>query len=404
MSQKKFKLVTLLGIRPDIIRMFKLIGMLDENQDKYGYEHIYAHTGQHFDHELDQVFYDQLGVRKPDINLGVGKILKDMGGATTFEHQMAVLFPKVSEMIDNVKPDAIMYLGDTNSVLSSVVAARKGVPVIHLEAGGRSFDWRMPEEKCRTVIDHMSDLLYCYTPRHREILLSEGIADFRLKVIGNIIYDAVEKFLPIAEKSKILEQFSLKPKEYIFATIHREENTANKEKLTERVETLIALAEKQPVVWPLMPRVKNYLQNFGMLERVNSSKIIMVKPVGYLEALKLQKEAKLIVTDSGTIQEEAMILGTPCLVARLSTERPETVMAGASVLANTDLLANAEKAMKLPVNWDRNMLNPTGRSPSEIVFEDLMERISSGYFQKSRSFDQLKQNRLVREAHGQFDN
>ena len=404
MTQKKFRLVTLLGIRPDIIRMFKLIQLLDANQKKFGYEHIYAHTGQHFDQELDGIFYEQLGVRRPDINLEVGKILKEKAGPTSFEYQVGISFPKVLELIENTKPDAIMYLGDTNSVLSSIVAARNNIPVIHLEAGGRSFDWRMPEEKCRTIIDHMSDLLYCYSPRHQEILLSEGIAEFRTKVIGNIIYDAIEKCVPIAESSPILDELKLKKDNYILTTLHREENTSTKEVLEEKLDGLIRLATEHEVVWPLMPRVRNNLEKFGLLERLEKSKIQLTKPLGYWEFLKLQKYAKLIVTDSGTVQEEAMILGVPALVTRLSTERPKTVQAGATILANTNLYDNAKKAMELTRKWDKNMLNPTRNSPSQIVFDDLMERIQSGYFTSSRDFEKLKQKKLVREAYGQFEN
>ncbi len=403
MAQKKFRLVTLLGIRPDIIRMFKLIGLLDANQEKYGYEHVYAHTGQHFDQELDGIFYEQLGVRRPDINLGVGKALRDSGGPTTFEHQMGIMFPKITELIEQTKPDAIMYLGDTNSVLSSVVVARSGVPVIHLEAGGRSFDWRMPEEKCRTVIDHMSDALYCYMPRYRDILLHEGVDASRIKVIGNIIYDAVEKFMPIAEQSGVLEEYALTSGEYILVTMHREENTSNAEVLGRKVTDLCRLAKENTVFWPLMPRVKNNLEKFGLWEAVESSGIKTTKPLGYLEFLKLQKYAKLIVTDSGTVQEEALILGVPAVIARRSTERPETMQVGASILSDSDLYESAQKALQLPKTWDRNVLNPGGHSPSEVVFADLMDKITNNFFATSRSFDHLEQNRFVREAYGFFE-
>lgn len=396
---KKFKLVTLLGIRPDIIRMFKLIKLLDDNQEKYGYEHIFAHTGQHFDHELDGVFYEQLGVRKPDVNFNVGKILKEGGGATTFEHQLGLSLKKLTEFIETEKPDAIMYLGDTNSVLSSIVVARNNVPVIHLEAGGRSFDWRMPEEKCRIVIDHMSDALYSYMPRYKDMLLAEGVADFRIKVIGNIIYDAVEQFLPIADKSLILEECKLKPQDYVLVTLHREENTSDLEKLKEKTKGLIALAKEEKIIWPLMPRVKNNLEKIGLLQEIEGAGIIVTKPLGYFEFLKLQKEAKLIISDSGTVQEEALILGVPALISRLATERPETIEAGATILANDNLYENAKKAMALNKNWDKTVLNPEGGSPSQRVFDDLMEKIQSGFFKKSRQFEAIKDNKFVREAY-----
>jgi UDP-N-acetylglucosamine 2-epimerase (non-hydrolysing) len=397
---KKLKIVTLLGIRPDIIRMFKLIEMLDKGQEKNGYEHIFGHTGQHFDYELDKVFYEQLGVRQPDFNLRVGQTLKERGGKTSHAYQAALLYEKVAEMIETYKPDVVMYLGDTNSVLSSVVVSRYGIPVVHIEAGGRSYDWRMPEEKNRIVIDHLSDALYCYMPRHKEILVKEGVEDFRLKVVGNIIYDALERFLPIADTNTVLEDLHLKKDSYALVTLHREENTSEQSSLSAKLADLIKIAEEIPVIWPLMPRVKGNLEKFGLYDSLIHSKITITKPLGYLEFLKLQKEAKVIITDSGTVQEEAAILGVPAVIARRSTERPETIIAKASILDENDLYNNVKKAMVLDKKWDRNLLNTVGGSPSEIIYSDLVEKIASGYFEKSRSFDQLKCEKLVREAYG----
>ncbi len=402
MPEKKFKLITLLGIRPDIIRMFKLIKLLDENQNKYGYTHIYAHTGQHYDQELDGIFYEQLGVRRPQINLGVGLAVKSAGGPTSFEYQTGILFPKVLELINREKPDVIMYLGDTNSVLSSIVAARNNIPVIHLEAGGRSYDWRMPEEKCRIVIDHMSDALYAYMPRYKEMLLSEGIEDFRIKVIGNIIYDAVEEFLPMADKTKIIQEHGLEAGDYALVTLHREENTSDLNKLKEKVGGLIKLAKEVTVIWPLMPRVRSNLEKINLLSEAEDAGIKITKPLGYFEFLKLQKEARLIISDSGTVQEEALILGVPALISRLSTERPETIQAGATILSDGDIYEGAKKALDLERDWNRYALNPSKQSPSQLVFEDLMEKISSGFFEKSRLKKNLTANKFINEAYGIF--
>lgn len=402
MSKKPFRLVTLLGIRPDIIRMFKLIRLLDKNQKKYGYEHIFMHTGQHFDYELDGVFYKELGVRRPDYNLGVGKTLKERGGPTTHAYQTALLFERTAAMLEKFKPDAVMFLGDTNSVLASVVIARYGIPVIHIEAGGRSFDWRMPEEKNRTVIDHMSDLHYCYVERYREILMQEGIDPFRIKVIGNIIHDAIDEFLPKADRKPILRELKLQPKGFALVTLHREENTDHKTALVPKILDLIRLSKEMPVVFPIMPRVAKNLKRFGLAGKLKASSILQTKPLGFLEFLKLEKEAKLTITDSGTVQEESLILGVPCLTARLSTERPETIQAGATILSNTNLYQNAEKAMRLKLGWNRWVLNPSRKSPSEVVFTDLMARIKRGYFSISRDYKVLQGRRLVREAYGKY--
>lgn len=399
MDTKKFKIVTMVGIRPSLIRMSGVIDLLDKNKEKYNYEHIFVHTGQHFDYELDEVFYEQMKIRKPDFNLEVGKTVKENGGPTTFEYQMGVLFPRVAEMLEKVKPDLVVYVGDTNTELSSIVVSRHNVPVAHIESGGRSYDWRMPEEKVRTITDHLSDVCYAYTQRYKDILLSEGISENRIKIIGNIIYDPTEKFIELAENSSVLEDHNLEKKNYILVTLHREENTDYPEELQAKLKDLIRLSQEFKIVWPLMPRVRKNLEKFGLWEKLQNSGIIITKPQGYLEFLKLQKYAKVIITDSGSVQEESLILGTPCLVSRLATERPETIAAGATIMANTNMYENALKALALPLTWDKNALNPTGKSPSLNIFEDIMEKMQNGFFKNSRSYEALKSNPIVRETY-----
>lgn len=393
-----FKFATLLGIRPDIIRMHKLIKLLDKGQTDGGYEHIYVHTGQHFDYELDEVFYEQLEVRKPDVNFGVGKILKNSGSPTTHPYQMSLVFQKLSQYIEEARPDAIMYLGDTNSVISSIIPARYQIPVIHIEGGGRSYDWRMPEEKDRIIIDHLSDMIYCYLPRYQDILLSEGISKFRTKVIGNIIDDAIKSFLPKALCSSILQTLKLTKNSYALVTIHREENTENPLELKKKLDGLIKLSHDVPVVFPVMPRVQKYIEKYGFSSILDKSNIIQTKPLGFLDFLRLEQCARVIITDSGTVQEESLILGVPCLVTRLSTERPETIKAGATILSNDDLYKNSLLAMNIPRNWDKTILNPFHTSPSEVVFQDLIEKIESNFFKTSRNFESIKDNSFVREA------
>jgi len=395
---KKFKIITLLGIRPDLIRMHKLIKLLDQGQNKHNYQHIFVHSGQHFDYELDEVFYKELGVRKPDINLGIGKILKKQG-KTNQAYQSALLFEKADELIKKIKPNAVLFLGDTNTVIASLIVAKNNIPVIHIESGGRSFDWRMPEEKNRIIIDHLSDVLYCYLKRYKEILLSEGIAEFRIKVIGNIIVDALDSFLLLAKKSLILDKLGIQKENYILCTLHREENIEDKDIFTRKVKDLIQLSLQNPVVFPIMPRVKVKIEKYKLDSLLKKSNIIQTKPLGFLDFLKLEQNAKLIITDSGTVQEEALILGIPCLVSRRSTERPETIKAGATILSDENLYQNALKTMKMRTDWDRNVLNPQGGSPSKRVYEDIIEKMKSGFFEKSRSFEILKNNRFVKEAY-----
>ncbi|MDP3880944.1 MAG: UDP-N-acetylglucosamine 2-epimerase (non-hydrolyzing) [bacterium] len=401
---KKFKLVTLLGIRPDYIRMFKLIKLIDEQANDQ-IEHILVHSGQHYDEELFGVFLKELGVRKPDIDLGIGLTLKERG-ESNFALQTGLLDERLHDYLQKEKPDAVMYLGDTNTVLSSVVVARLGIPVIHLEAGGRSFDWRMPEEKCRLTIDHLSDALYCYLPRYKELLLAEGVADFRALSIGNIIVDAVEEFMPKVEESNVLNDLKLKSKEFIAITLHREENTSSKEILERKLSEILAFAKEKemPVVFPLMPRVKANLEKFGLTHLVEDKQFIVTKPLGFFDFMRLEKEARLIVSDSGTVQEEGLILGTPTVIARQSTERPETIWAGATILQQEErdgrLLEAMKEAWDMPTDWDKSVLNPDGGSPSERVLEDLLKKIKEDYFKKSRSYEMLKDNKFVRRAYG----
>jgi UDP-N-acetylglucosamine 2-epimerase (non-hydrolysing) len=397
--KKPFKLVTFLGIRPDIIRMHKLLGLLDQGQARQSYRHTYVHSGQHFDYELDGVFHRQLNVELPKVNLRTGRTLKK-AGKTSHVHQSALLFQRTAEMLDRLQPDAVLYLGDTNTVLSAIIVAKRSIPVIHVEGGGRSFDWRMPEEKNRIIVDHTSDLIYCYLDRYKRLLLSEGIPEFRVVTVGNIIVDALGSFLPVADKSSVLNRLKLNVREYALCTLHREENIDDQNVLLEKLTGLRELSQILPVVLPMMPRLKARIRKFRFGAILKSPKITLTEPLGFLEFLKLEKEARVIVTDSGTVQEEALILGVPCVVTRRSTERPETISAGASILAEDSLCANALRAMQMAPVWDRNILNPTGGSPSQRIYEDLLSRIRSGYFTRSRSFDALADNRFVREAYG----
>jgi len=396
---RRFTLVTLLGIRPDLIRMHKLLRLLDEGQRAGGYRHIFVHSGQHYDFELDGVFYRELGVRRPDLNLRVGAMLKRRG-ATGHVHQTALLFQKTAEMLDSLRPDAVLFLGDTNTVLASIIVAKSQAPVIHIEGGGRSYDWRMPEEKNRITIDHLSDLIYCYLERYRQILLAEGVPGFRVVSVGNIIVDAIQAFLPAAERRPVLERLGVRPGQYALCTLHREENVEDCARLSARIRELVKLSRRLPVVLPVMPRVKFRLRDYGLLRLLRNSRVIQTAPLGFLDFLKLERHARVILTDSGTVQEEALILGVPCVVARLSTERPETIAAGATVLCPQSLDRGVRKALALDPSWNRSVLNPQGGSPSERIYRDLVKKIRSGFFRKSRTYGRLSGNRFVRQAYG----
>jgi UDP-N-acetylglucosamine 2-epimerase len=396
---KKFTLVTFLGIRPDIIRTHQLLALLDQGQHEHGYRHIFVHSGQHFDYELDGVFYRELGVRKPDVNLAVGRTLKHRG-TTSHVYQSGLLFERTAGMLEQLRPDAVLYLGDTNTVLSSIIVAKFGVPVIHIEGGGRSFDWRMPEEKNRITIDHLSDMIYCYLDRYRQILLSEGIPKYRVLTVGNIIVDALAAFGPIAARNSILRRLGLTPRGYALCTLHREENLDAREILTDKTLDLIRVSRERPVVLTVMPRLAARLRQYGLEKRLQRSAVRCVPPLGFLSFLKLEQEARVIITDSGTVQEEALILGVPCVVARRSTERPETIKAGATILADTSLYRHVQHALTMNADWDRTVLNPHGGSPSQRIYRDLVKKISHGFFHRSRDFRIIRENRFARHAYG----
>jgi len=405
--KKKFKLITLLGIRPDYIRMCELIKLLDEGQKKNNYTHLLVHSGQHYDPELFDIFLEELNIRKPDIDLNIGRILirnKKEG----LGHQQALLIEKVHEMISREKPDAVMFLGDTNTVLSSIIIARSNIPVIHIEAGGRSYDWRMPEEKNRIIIDHLSDALYCYLPRYRDILLSEGIDDFRIKVVGNIIHDPLKKYDKKIDQRDILKKLKIDSKRYILVTIHREENISNKEILKQKLSDINRFAKEKniPIVFPLMPRVEVALKKHNIHSLINNELWITKKPFGFLDFTKLEKEARLIVTDSGTVQEDGLILRTPAVVARRSTERPETIKAGATVLEGFEGKDSLYKKMiegwKIKEDWDKKILNPQGGSPSKRIYTDLIQKVKKNYFNESRNLNKIKKVSFVRDAYGEL--
>jgi len=258
----------------------------------------------------------------------------------------------------------------------------------------------MPEEKNRILIDHLSDFIYVYLKRYKNLLLSEGISPKRIKVVGNIIVDALREFLPIAEKkSNILERLHLKSQEYILCTLHREENIENKDIFVSKIKDLIRLSRKYPIVFPVMPRVRKKIKICHLTNRLRKSNIICVKPLGYLDFLKLEKYAKVVITDSGSVQEETLILGVPCLVSRRSTERPETIWAGATIISDENLYKKALQAISLKKKWNRNILNPQGGSPSKRIYEDLIKKIKNGFFKKSREFKFIKSNKFVRQAY-----
>ena len=361
---KKIRVMSLLGIRPDLIRMSKLIKLFD-NSDII--DHIFVHTGQHYSENLDKIFYEQLDLRSPDMNLGVGKAGQSLG------NQLANMFVKTEEALDFYKPDYVILLGDTNTALASIIVARKNIKLIHIEAGMRSFDWRMPEEKNRIVADHLSDILYIYLNDYANHAILEGIDPTKISVVGNPIVDIVNDW---SHKINSIDVYKItKLKDFIFSTIHREENVENKKTLSSIINGFKKIKEHSgiKIIMTLMPRTKSCLDKF----EIDYSCLDVIEPVGFFECLALQRAAKLILTDSGTIQEESCILGTHCLIIRESTERPQAMECGAGILAGTteeSIFESYLKISELPNNWE----HPFGDGNSSYrIFKDIEKRISN---------------------------
>jgi UDP-N-acetylglucosamine 2-epimerase (non-hydrolysing) len=315
------KILTILGTRPEIIRLSNIILKLDRHC-----EHIIVHTGQNYDYELDKIFFDTLKIRKPNY------YLKARG---TFAKQISIIFEKLEKILIKEKPDRFLVLGDTNSSLGGVVAKRLMIPVFHMEAGNRCYDENVPEEVNRRIIDHSSNILLPYSNRSCENLLSEGIPRNRIYITGNPIFEVIKSNLKKINASRILNKLKLKKNSYFLLTLHRQENVDNRQQLLKYITLLKIILKKyssKNIIWPIHPRTKNLLFK---LKIDLDKKIILYKPLNFFDFVKLEENSFCVLTDSGTVQEECSILKTPCIILRNSTERQETLESGA-VLINYD--------------------------------------------------------------------
>ena len=338
------RVMTVLGTRPEIIRLSRLIPKLDAVCD-----HVLVHTGQNFDPSLSDVFFRELGVRAPDRSLGVR--------ADSFGEQAGQILAGVEAAIREDRPDRLLILGDTNSGLSAVVAKRMGVPVFHMEAGNRCFDDRVPEEVNRRIIDHSSDVLLPYTERSRANLLREGIAPQRVIVTGNPIFEVLRHYERCIDASDVHARLGLAAGGYFLVTAHRAENVDVPDRLRQLAEALARLREEHavPIVVSMHPRTRSRLEAFGMTDLVADLRVM--PPLGLFDFVRLERDAMCVLTDSGTVQEECCILRVPNVTTRDVTERPETVECGSNIIAGVspDRIAAAVRAA---VARDRNWTIP----------------------------------------------
>ena len=314
------KVMTIVGTRPELIKMARVIVKFDENTD-----HGLVHTGQNYDFGLNQVFFDDLGIRRPDHFLeAAGK-----NAAQTIANVIA----KVDDILELEAPDAVMLYGDTNSCLAVIAAKRRKIPVFHMEAGNRCFDQRVPEELNRKVVDHLSDINMVLTEHARRYLLDEGIAPERVIKTGSNMAEVLNFYKDKIENSSVLESLKLDADKYFLVSAHREENVDSDENLQEMVATLNAIVDKYnyPVIVSTHPRTRKRLESLGLMD--GSSKILFLKPFGFFDYIKLQIEATCVISDSGTITEETSLLGLKAITIRKTHERPEGMDEGTVIMS-----------------------------------------------------------------------
>lgn len=316
---KKLKVMTVVGTRPEIIRLAAVIDKLEKSE---AIDHVIVHTGQNYDYELNEVFFKDFNMRKPDyfLETATGKPSETIGN----------ILIKMDSLLDEVKPDAFLVLGDTNSCLAAIVAKKKKVPIFHMEAGNRCFDQRVPEETNRKIVDHTADINLTYSDIAREYLLREGLPADRIIKTGSPMFEVINMKLKDIEASDILKRLELEAGKYFVVSAHREENVGSDRNFLNLVESLNTVAEKyeMPIIVSTHPRTRKRIEELG----VEFNPLVnLMKPLGFNDYVKLQKEAKAVLSDSGTISEESSILGFPALNIREAHERPEA-MEEASVM------------------------------------------------------------------------
>lgn len=316
---KKLKVLTVVGTRPEIIRLSCVLQKLDASP---AIEHILVHTGQNYDYELNEIFFEDLGLRKPDYFLNAAG-----ANATATAGQILI---NIDPVLAEVAPDAFLVLGDTNSCLCAIAAKKRHIPIFHMEAGNRCFDQRVPEESNRKIVDHTSDINMTYSDIAREYLLSEGLRPDRVIKTGSPMFEVLHTYLPKVEKSKILEDLKLTKYNYFVVSAHREENIASERNFHNLVVSLNDVAAKydMPVIVSTHPRTRKMIEKMGV---TFDPRIVLMKPMGLSDYLSLQINSKAVLSDSGTISEESSILNFPALNIREAHERPEA-MEEASVM------------------------------------------------------------------------
>lgn len=376
------KVVTILGTRPEIIRLSCVMARLDTHID-----HKIVHTGQNYDYELNEVFFEDLNVRKPDyfMNIDTSSLGRVYGG----------IMIAAEEILKQEKPDAVLILGDTNSSIAGIIAKRLKIPIYHMEAGNRCFDLNVPEETNRRIIDHISDYNLCYTEHARRHLISEGLPHRRIYVTGSPMREVLMMHLEHIKQSDAVARLGLERDKFFLVSAHREENVDHSESLTQLLGALNVLADEfgYPIVVSTHPRTRNRLEKLGKKEI--SEKILFMKPFGFLDYVNLQMNAACVVSDSGTICEESSMLNFPAITCRNAIERPEAMDTGSIVVTGMDT-STIVHAIKLQMSDDIKAKSVT--IPADYQIENTSERVVKlilGTVKLSHIWNNIKYNDLT---------
>lgn len=382
----KLKIMTILGTRPEIIRLSRVMARLDQFTD-----HVIVHTGQNYDYELNEIFFEDLGVRRPNHFLGSG------GGS--LGETLGKILIESERVIAAERPDAVVVLGDTNSAVSAIMARRMKVPVYHMEAGNRSFDRNVPEETNRKMVDHIADFNLVYTEHARRHLLSEGMQHRRVYLTGSPMREVLEHYRTQIEQSDVLDRLELKVRGYFIVSLHREENVDSSARLLQLAETLDALAaaHNMPVIVSTHPRTRKRLD--ALSQRTPHPLVQYLKPFGFHDYNQLQKNAYCAISDSGTIAEEASILGFPAITPRDAIERPEGLDVGCIIMTglHRETILDAVRAVT-GMFGEREAAGVRHPVPADYCISNTSERVVSlilGTARLSNSWDGIRSNDLT---------
>jgi UDP-N-acetylglucosamine 2-epimerase (non-hydrolysing) len=371
-GRTRMRIMTVLGTRPEIIRLSRIIPLLDRHTD-----HTLVHTGQNYDDTLDGLFFRELGVRAPDVRMNVK--------ASSFGVQAGEILARIEPILLEHRPDRLLILGDTNSGLTAIVARRLGIPVFHMEAGNRCYDDRVPEEVNRRIIDGCSSVLMPYTERSRENLLREGYEGRRINVIGNPIFQVIRHHEEGIAGSRILQTLAVKARGFFLVTMHRAENVDREDRLRELIDALARLHTEYgyPVICSFHPRTRAKVEKFGI--DITRDGVRFLEPLGFLDFVHLERAAFCILSDSGTVQEEACIFGVPNVTIREVTERPETIDCGSNLLSGShpdDIVRHVRLVTQNATSWQ-----PPREYLAPLVAETVL-RIVTGFRQADAAEDE----------------